>query len=251
MSSFRGSSLAPLALLLLLLPAQRADAQTTDDLRSGVSQGNVTGANGVTLFSVPAGRRFVLTDFHFYFGSGGSQFGDGTNVTLYEGMTPRWASRIYRLSTGVTTGPIEAHLRSGIVFAAGSTVTLVQDNNGGDAYDYFASWSGYLSSPTLAGVDPGEELAAPLGLSIVPNPAGGASVFSFELPRDDKVSLGIYDVAGRLVRTIFEGPLPRSTYTMPWNGTTDAGARVEPGQYFVRLKTAAGRIESAKITKLD
>lgn len=44
----------------------------------------------------------------------------------------------------------------------------------------------------------------------------------------------VFDVAGRRVRRIFEGPLENGGHVFDWNGTDESGRRVSPGVYFLR-----------------
>jgi len=72
----------------------------------------------------------------------------------------------------------------------------------------------------------------------VPNPFNPQTEIHFSLPRDTRVSLRIYDVAGRLVRTLVSGPLAAGLHSERWNGTNDAGRDVASGVYYARLRAA-------------
>jgi len=50
------------------------------------------------------------------------------------------------------------------------------------------------------------------------------------------VTLQIYDIAGRLTRTLIDRPMDTGTFTESWDGRDDAGDRVASGVYFCRLK---------------
>jgi flagellar hook assembly protein FlgD len=52
------------------------------------------------------------------------------------------------------------------------------------------------------------------------------------------VSLRIYDVGGRLVRTLVEGTLPAGEKSVVWDGRDDTGRPVGSGVYFCRLAAA-------------
>jgi hypothetical protein len=72
-----------------------------------------------------------------------------------------------------------------------------------------------------------------------PNPFGSATVIRYDLPRDDRVRLTVYDVAGKAVRTLVDLPLQQAgQHTATWDGSDDAGAPVAPGVYFYRLETS-------------
>jgi hypothetical protein len=52
----------------------------------------------------------------------------------------------------------------------------------------------------------GEEQSNAFGLQVMPNPSAGSATVRFELLEEADVELGIYDLAGRLVRTPARGP---------------------------------------------
>mgnify|MGYP000382103727 CR=1 FL=1 len=66
----------------------------------------------------------------------------------------------------------------------------------------------------------------------------------FSVPEAGHVDLRIYDVAGRLVRTLVDGKLAADSYEVTWNGTNNGGRKVSSGVYFYRIK--AGRHEKTK-----
>jgi hypothetical protein len=73
----------------------------------------------------------------------------------------------------------------------------------------------------------------------VPNPFNPVTTIEFDLARDGHVSLRVYDVAGRLVRTLVDEKLATGAgHEAAWNGLDDAGSRVSSGVYFYRLVTA-------------
>ncbi|NNE71102.1 MAG: T9SS type A sorting domain-containing protein [Rhodothermales bacterium] len=70
-----------------------------------------------------------------------------------------------------------------------------------------------------------------------PNPFNPSTSFSITLPVDRSVSLRVYDVSGRLVRTIVSGQHHAAgTYEFTWDGTNDAGAQVASGTYLYTLE---------------
>ncbi len=69
----------------------------------------------------------------------------------------------------------------------------------------------------------------------VPNPFSEQTVISYRIPEPGVVTLGLYDPAGRLVRTLEHRRLPAGPHQVVWNGTGEGGASVSPGIYFYRL----------------
>jgi hypothetical protein len=70
-----------------------------------------------------------------------------------------------------------------------------------------------------------------------PNPFNPSTAIEFHLPRRERVSLRVYDVSGRLVRTIVEETLETGDHLFTWDGHNDRGAQVASGVYFYMLKS--------------
>lgn len=79
--------------------------------------------------------------------------------------------------------------------------------------------------------------AGSLAFSVYPNPARTAK-FQFTLPTSQDVEIGIYDVSGRQIASLFQGRLAAGSYSKDWAGRDAAGRQVGAGVYFARMKTA-------------
>ncbi len=69
----------------------------------------------------------------------------------------------------------------------------------------------------------------------VPNPFNPQTDIKFNLPRDAKVQLSVYDVSGRLVRNLVSQNMTAGAHSVRWVGRDDAGKSVASGTYFMRL----------------
>ncbi|MYJ21027.1 MAG: T9SS type A sorting domain-containing protein [Rhodothermaceae bacterium] len=70
-----------------------------------------------------------------------------------------------------------------------------------------------------------------------PNPFNPSTTFSFTLPLDKRVSVRVYDMTGRLVRTLInDEAYVQGTHSVVWNGLNDAGTAVASGQYIYTLE---------------
>jgi len=69
-----------------------------------------------------------------------------------------------------------------------------------------------------------------------PNPFNPVTTIHFVLNRDAQVSLRIYDVQGRAVRTLVNSYLTSGPRVMGWDGKDDAGRSLASGTYFLRLQ---------------
>jgi len=72
----------------------------------------------------------------------------------------------------------------------------------------------------------------------VPNPFNPATDIKFSLPRQADVSLRLYDVSGRLVRSLLGETMTAGAHEVRWNGRDDSGRSVASGTYFARLVVA-------------
>ena len=70
-----------------------------------------------------------------------------------------------------------------------------------------------------------------------PNPFNPSTRIRFELSQDGPVHLAVYDLAGRLVRTLVNKPMMRGANSVVWGGTDHAGRQVRSGVYFYRITT--------------
>ena len=69
----------------------------------------------------------------------------------------------------------------------------------------------------------------------------------YSMPRRMRVSLTIYDAAGRRVCSLAENEMVEAgRHTTTWNGSNETGGRVASGVYFLRLHTHEGT-SAAKI----
>ncbi len=76
-----------------------------------------------------------------------------------------------------------------------------------------------------------------------------AARMSFELPEATQVELRVFDVSGRLVASVYEGPLAAGQHTLEWTGVDANGQGVSAGLYFAQV-VAGERTASAKVLVL-
>jgi hypothetical protein len=73
-----------------------------------------------------------------------------------------------------------------------------------------------------------------------PNPFNPRTTIRFALPRAQDVTLRIFDVQGKLVRTLIEGPQTAGAHEAVWEGRDDRGGQVPSGTYLYRLRSGDG-----------
>lgn len=71
-----------------------------------------------------------------------------------------------------------------------------------------------------------------------PNPFNPKTTIAFNLPESQKVTLRIFDLRGKHVRTLLlNQPLSAGRQELSWNGTNNAGEQVASGTYFYQLQS--------------
>lgn len=76
--------------------------------------------------------------------------------------------------------------------------------------------------------------------SIAPNPFTRSVGVQLQVQAETRasgVSLGIFDLSGRLVRSLAEGGLAAGSHVLVWDGKDRSGIPVQAGAYFCRLST--------------
>jgi hypothetical protein len=104
----------------------------------------------------------------------------------------------------------------------------------------------YYTIPTAAG---GLPLALRL-LPVHPNPFNPSASIRYELPATQHVTLTVYDVSGRMVKTLVDGVMPSGPNEIVWHGDDTRGARVASGVYVVKLTSAHAAPQTQKMVLL-
>ena len=82
-----------------------------------------------------------------------------------------------------------------------------------------------------------------------PNPMNPMTAIHYSVPMTTQATLRVFDVRGRLIRTLIDGTLPAGGGTSRWDGKDQHGVGVPSGVYFYRLD-AAGKRLTQKLTVL-
>jgi hypothetical protein len=80
-----------------------------------------------------------------------------------------------------------------------------------------------------------------------PNPFNPRTAIRFDLPVAGTVRLAVYDVAGRLVRTLVDGDLPNGTHEAVWDGRDATARAMASGGYLARLE-AGGQVRTVRMS---
>ncbi|MBD3278202.1 MAG: T9SS type A sorting domain-containing protein, partial [Candidatus Aegiribacteria sp.] len=75
-----------------------------------------------------------------------------------------------------------------------------------------------------------------------PNPVTSTSSIEFGLPSTEGAELAVYDLSGRMVRSLTPGELQTGANTVSWNGTGGNGEVLPNGVYCVKLSSPQGNV---------
>jgi subtilisin family serine protease len=89
----------------------------------------------------------------------------------------------------------------------------------------------------VSAVDDTPEVLPAARLSNHPNPFNPRTVLEFSVVRSGAVKLQVFDLRGRLVRTLVDAPREAGRQQATWDGLDESGRAVASGQYFARLQT--------------
>ncbi|MFQ5905626.1 MAG: HYR domain-containing protein [bacterium] len=95
-----------------------------------------------------------------------------------------------------------------------------------------------MSRPYAGGVQVALSRGLPSGFALSqgsPNPFSRSTVIQYQVPVSTGVVLKVYDVSGRLVRTLVDGEREAGYYAAEWDGRDGEGKKAATGIYFTRF----------------
>ena len=129
---------------------------------------------------------------------------------------------------------------SGLRGTAGATGSGSHDSTRGGRFNYLVNVTGYTGVGDLSG-------GARIALASAPNPALRGTTVRYALPARSAISLDLYDVRGRLVRTLQSGVFAAGAHEAFWDGRAAGGARAGAGVYFARLTVGERPVAQQRI----
>lgn len=146
-----------------------------------------------------------------------------------------WAVRLHDYST---LPPIVVELTDNYWGTADrdSIAAWIKDGNDDPNIHGFVQFEPFVTT-TAVGDGPSE---GRLEIRSIPNPFNPSLVIQDVLPRAVTKSVRVYDVRGRMVRTLASWVLQEAgAQEVSWDGRDDSGAVVASGTYVVRLQAGA------------
>jgi hypothetical protein len=83
-----------------------------------------------------------------------------------------------------------------------------------------------------------------------PNPFNPITTIGFEIPENSFAKLTVYDVSGKLIKTLVNEEKEAGYYSVVWDGKDEVGNPVESGIYIYRLTTPDGVNQTNRMTLL-
>jgi len=141
-----------------------------------------------------------------------------------------------------------------LVYAATDTSNSVQQYPGIAHDEFGAAYVAWTDERLPASVGKNKDAFYKVGFNVVtavpigeapgltrllrnyPNPFNPSTKIQFALERNAQVSLRVFDVQGRAVRTLIDSYLASGPRLVSWDGRDDRGRPVSSGTYFLRLE---------------
>ncbi len=220
-------------------PYGEVDFPTTTSQNGSKLGPNVSPGYGGIVFEPIDPYKGDLIRSHFYV------------LTRYYGETGGW--------TGSASVPAGAELATWardlyLQWSANDPVSWKERMRNGAIYTYYQfNRNPFVDHPEFVSLvfDPNApvsvETPRPLTVELrasAPNPFTDRTTVTFDLPRRESASLRVFDVTGRVVRTLASGEMEAGTHRAVWDGRNDGGATVEAGLYFYRLD--AGTVSATR-----
>ena len=161
--------------------------------------------------------------------NGPTTFCLGDSVLLSSANTGTNLSYKWKLNGVNITG---ATYESYTAKVAGKYKVRVTDNTNG-----CASTSAVVKVKVPCKVIDDNLVAEDDALKVYPNPISTSCVISFAIFQSSNVSLKIFDLQGRLIRTLADESMNSGTHSFTWNAQDENGNETDEGIYLLQLKT--------------
>jgi len=143
---------------------------------------------------------------------------------------------------GLPDAPEEAITYLGVPPGAGVRMGIDRDRDGyRDRYEIAlgSDPANPNSIPSVTAVEASPTAPTARLSQNAPNPFNPSTVIAYEVARSGAVRLHVFDVAGRLVRTLVDATVPAGPHTVRWDGRDDQGRQAASGRYYYRLRVGA------------
>ncbi len=81
----------------------------------------------------------------------------------------------------------------------------------------------------------------------MPNPVRGNTTINYSVAKSGHVTLNVYDMSGKLVKTLINGNVNAGTHSVVWNRTDNSNNKVAGGVYFYKMNANNGTLTKKMI----
>jgi len=149
------------------------------------------------------------------------------------------------------TGLFRVNMKTG-AFTAGTGINVTVNGDTVTVRVNLTTVEGFkIVYDLLSSVDGGNEVVAG-GYTLstnIPNPFSTSTDITFRAPSRGNVKLEIYDVTGRLVKSLLNGMTEAGEHTVTWNGLDESGRPVASGTYNYVLTAGTTKLTKSMVLK--
>jgi hypothetical protein len=176
--------------------------------------------------------RIALTESDIYYSAP-----NGTNIhnETFRDMIPNATGQAVTIAQGETLYFGQAFsFPSTVDFHNASIVAWVQADGNKEVYQ--AAVRDLVTMPSV-GIEDDPALPSVFSLNQnYPNPFNAKTIIDYSIGKNSDVKLSVYDLAGRLVNTLYNGAQEAGHYQITWDGKDRNGNPTASGVYFYRLE---------------
>lgn len=117
------------------------------------------------------------------------------------------------------------------------TATLHIESNDEENSEVTLALNGYGEETSTTAIDEFNGLPTEFKLNQnYPNPFNPSTTVKYEVPKNGKVNLIVYNLQGQKVATLVNNYQTAGYHQIMWNGANDRGQKVSSGVYFLRMQ---------------
>ncbi len=81
-----------------------------------------------------------------------------------------------------------------------------------------------------------------LTLDVTPNPFTSYTSINYSVPVDENITFQVFDITGKMVKTLVNNYVPVGKYTIRWDGLDNRGEKVSQGIYYLVLTSTSQKL---------
>ena len=154
-------------------------------------------------------------------------------------LAPPWSSAEVTLSQQIITNAAQSGEEGTIRLTASLGGRVMHQTSAGTLALVQGFWFPGLCYPSGVDEDTGREFQFILNQNY-PNPFNPRTAITFTVPGSTgtvATRLDLYDVSGRVVKTLVNGSLPPGPHAEVWDGHDNGGRAVATGVYFAHVRS--------------